>query len=270
MKNIISIELVKNTIHKEIRNKSIIFLFVFTLAFIFSGHLLAITLKGFIDESNLNTFIANSSQGVIINFVSFCTNIVCSIIAASAVRSDLGSGVISQILSFPISRSKYLISRVAGSLTLSFLFYLLSLLFGIALLVFGESIKIDFYGLLISSLFMGLQILGLVVVGIFASLYFKRLGAFLVTFTYYIVSKIVYHSVSYEGVNFDTFSLGKAFKYFVYFCTPRVAEVSYMAEEFINGSEFEYMTLVYGLSHFILLVGIWSILMKVVFNKREF
>ncbi len=270
MQSSISKELIKNTLHKEMRNKGIIFLFVFTIIFIFAGHLLAVAVKSFVDESNLTTFIANSSQGVIINFVSFSTSIVCSIIAASVVRSDLSSGVLSQVLSFPISRFKYVLSRVIGAWSLSYSFYLLSLIFGIILLAFSGNINIDLSSLLISSSLMTLQIFGLTVVGIFFSMFFNRLGAFLTTFGFYVISKIVFHSVAYEGISFTEMTVGKIFKYIIYFFTPRVAEISYIAEEFIYGKDIDYSSIVMGLSHFVVLVGIWLFLMKLLFEKREF
>lgn len=259
-----------NTIEKEYRNKGIITLFIFTILFILAGHALAIAAKEFVVESNLNSFIADTSQGIILSFVSFATNIVTIFIAISAIKSDVDSNLIGQVLSFPITRFGYVVNRVLGSCLLSISFYLISSIFGFILLSFSGSMKFDLANYLLSLFFMSLQILGMTVMGIIFSLYVNKIGSFIFTFFYYVFSKIVYHSVLYNGISFEEMGVFKVIQYAVHFLTPRVGELSYISEQVLGKSDFLLSTVTLSTLHFAGMTIVWLFVIKVIFEKREF
>ncbi len=268
--NELNYHLIKNTIEKEYRNKGIITLFIFTLLFILAGHGLAIAAKEFVIESNLNTFISDTSQGIILNFVSFATNIVTIFIAISAVKSDVDSSLINQVLSFPLTRFGYILNRVIGSCILSIAFYVISSVFGFILLALTGDIKFDFLNYILSIVFMSIQIFGMTITGILFSLYINKVGSFLFTFFFYVFSKVVYHNVVYNGLSFENLSIFSVFKYFIHFLTPRVGELTYIAEQVISKSDFTIMSAGLSVLHFLVMCIIWLFIIKLIFNKREF
>ena len=262
--------LILNTIQKEYRNKGIITLFIFTIMFILAGYGLALAAKEFVIESNLDSFISNTSQGIILNFVAFSTNIVTIIISISSVKSDLQSGLINQLLTLPLSRFSYLISRIFGSWLLSLSFYIVSSVFGILLLLMSGNVNFDFLSYLLSIVFMALQILGMTVMGTVFSLYINKIGSFLFTMFFFVFSKVAYHSITYEGLSFNNFGIFKVLKYFVHFLTPRVGELAHVSTMVIDGSELPLKEISFTTIHFLCLTVVWIFISKLIFEKREF
>ncbi len=261
----ISKTLLINTIQKEIRNKGVIFLFIFTILFILVGHKAAVTIKMSLNESNMNTIISNSSQTVIIYFISFCANFVAIILASTIFRSDISSRVLPQILSFPISRLSYIVSRITGAWLLSVAYFLFSLIFGMTILMTSESIQIDFLSIVGSFAFMSIELLGVILLGSFISFYGNRLMSFIITIVVYILSK----SYTQKLFEYESFSLGKMVNLFMYYCTPRLGEMSYISESYMAGKVFDISQIIMAVVHFTATTGVWLYIMKTLFDKRE-
>lgn len=257
--------LVTNTIQKEIRNKGIIFLFVFAIGFLFAGHKLAIMFNVNFGNEATSQFFTNTSQQIIVYFLTTCSNIVAIILASTIVRSDMSSRVLPQILSFPVTRFEYLFSRVFGAWVITIAFYLLCLIFGVGLLITSGSIELDFFSLISSFLIMSIELVAIILICTFISLYGNRLVSFIFSVVIYFLSG-AYTERLYE---YDGVTLGKLVNYFMYYFTPRLGEMTKIAESFIAGKTFAASQLSVALLHFIATTSIWFFIMKTLFDKKE-
>lgn len=261
--------LVINTIQKELRNKGVLFLFVFTLLFLYFGHRLAVTVKDFVDESSLNTFIANSSQSIIISFVSFCTNFIAIILAATIFRSDISTKILPQMLTFPVSRFTYLASRITGAWLLTLSFFFVSLILGIFILLSSGSIELDYIAIGASFVFMSFALFGTIFMCSFLSFYSNKIFTLIMSFVYLVIAKLSFYQIVVNPNPSAEFSVGKLIGLFVYYCTPRVGELSYVSEQYIGGKTFDLSQLAMVLIHFFAVIVIWSFIFKYVFERRE-
>jgi ABC-type transport system involved in multi-copper enzyme maturation permease subunit len=266
----LNVSLIKNSIDKEIRSKSVIFLFVFTLAFIYLGHMIASSVKEFVNESNLTMLISNSSQAVIVSFVSLCANLIAMIVASSVLRSDISSRIMPQILTMPISRAGYLFNRIVGAWLLVMLLYTISLVFGISILYFADSIKVEPLMLMGSYLFMALELLGLIFMSSFVSMYGNKIGTLVVTIVYYFSTRVAQYRFAQEGFNFSDLTVGKIYSGVIYYLTPRLGELAHISENYLSGKGFEFNQIAYALIHFLAIMIVWSVLYKILFDRKEF
>lgn len=261
--------LVLNTIQKEVRNKGVLVLFVFTVIFLYFGHRLAISVKEFVDESSLNTFISNSSQNVIIKFISICSNFVAITLSSTIFRSDIVSKIMPQILTFPISRFSYLLSRITGAWLLTMAYFIFSLILGVVILLTSNSIEINFFSIFNSFIYMSLQLLGLIFIASFISFYSNKIFTFILAFVYFAISKTSFHFLTFGEGMLSELTVGKVINLFVYYCMPRIGELSYIAEQYIAGKAFEMSQIASALGHFAVVMTIWMIILKVIFEKKE-
>lgn len=64
-------------------------------------------------------------------------------------------------------------------------------------------------------------------------------------------------------------SLGKILNIFMYYCTPRLGEMTYIAESYMGGKAFEVSQLAVALVHFFATTTIWLFVMKTLFERKE-
>ena len=265
----INLTLVQNTIDKEVRNKSVISLLVLSIGLMIIAHFLAIGVKEWVNETNLNTLIANSSQNVILFFIALISNIVAVVIASSVFRSDFSSKIVAQILTFPISRFNYLISRILGAWILTILFYLICLSVGLLSFALSGSIKFDLFALFSSFVFMSAQLLALIIMSCFFSFFGNRIATFIVTFLYYLLAKVSFLHFNQEAFSFSDISFIKIVSAITYYLTPRVGELSFISDGFIAEKTFEAAQIGSAFLHFFTISILWIFVMKYFFDRRE-
>lgn len=265
----INLVLLKNTIEKEVRNKGVIFLFIFSVLSLYVGNLLAVSVKEYINESNLTALISNSTQLIIINVISLITLIVSIIVGVNCVRSDISLRILPQILGFSISRSSYLLSRVFGSWLISLVFFTLTMICGIVILKFSGSIVVDNFSLIASYLIYALTFLIVIFMSTFISIYLNKIGAFILTIVLYFSSKVSYFN--YQNIGFDNMEMSglKIYNMFFHYFVPRIGELNFFADNFISGKTFESGDLVVALVHFVITLTAWFFILSTLFNKKE-
>ncbi|EQC44066.1 ABC transporter permease [Bacteriovorax sp. Seq25_V] len=261
--------LVQNTIQKEIRNKGVIFLFLMTLISLYLGHSLAVGVKEYVDEANMSALIANSTQAIIITFVSTISIFVSIIIGISAIRSDQSLRILPQILSFPISRLTYIMSRITGAWALSVIFYAITVTFGILILKFSGAMKVDFLSMLMTFGLMLLSLLTVTFVASFISVYLNKIASFILTIVFYLISKFSYYNFINGGFEKAEFSISKVLGLFAHYCLPRIGELNYFSEGYLSGKTFDSTSLVLALVHFFCVIIIWGYIFKFLFERRE-
>ena len=131
--------LIIDTVLKEIRSKTLIFIFVATTLSIIMANLIigAVTNQMGGDQALSMTGVNILSLNFrIINSINF---IVAAIFGVSVFRSDFENNIIYQYLSFPISRIEYFFVRVLGTWLLVLAYYAYSYFLSAAL--FSYSFK---------------------------------------------------------------------------------------------------------------------------------
>lgn len=265
----INLVLLKNTIEKEIRNKGVIFLFIFSILSLYIGNLLAVTVKEYVNESNLTAIISNSTQLIIVNVISLITLVVSIIVGVNCVRSDMSLRILPQIMGFSISRSSYLLSRILGSWLISLVFFSLTMISGIVLLKFSDSIAVDNFSLIASYLIYSLTFLIVTFVATFISIYLNKIGAFILTIVFYFSSTVSYFN--YQNIGFDNMEMSglKIYNMLFHYFVPRIGELNFFADHFISGKTFESQSLVLALVHYGITLSAWFLVLSTLFKKKE-
>lgn len=119
-----------NTILNEWRSKALIFLIVVT-AFIL---LIAVGVLSYINSNYIEGMnlaeIGLKTLSFFFVFINFWSYLISIFFGVSSIKTDTEYSVLPQILSFPISRSEYLLGRVFGTTAIVMGYYIVSLTFG--------------------------------------------------------------------------------------------------------------------------------------------
>jgi ABC-type transport system involved in multi-copper enzyme maturation permease subunit len=164
-----------NTFQKEYRNKMMIFFIIITVILIFginsflnfAGNLPGMIPRGTLSDKKL--------------FVFFYTinlwNILLSIIVGvNCLKSDIKSGVILQILSFPIKRTHLLFARILGGTALVLAYYFLAFLLAVVVFTFSSDGGASFNFKMLLGLFpTSALILSTVTITVLLSLYLSKI-----------------------------------------------------------------------------------------------
>lgn len=265
----INLTLVMNTIQKEIRNKGIIFLFIFSVISLYLGNVLAVAVKEYVDESNLNALISNSTQVIILSVVSMITMIVSIIVGTNAVKSDISLKILPQLLGFPIKRSQYLLSRIFGSWILAMTFFAVLLVIGVVILSFSNSIVFSVLDIFSTFLIYSLVYFVVIFIAIFFSLYLNKIAAFILSFVFFSFSKISYYNFSNIGFDKMEMSVMKVISMIFHYAFPRLGELNFIADALMTGKFPENFSITLALVHFVVTLGAWLFVFKYLFEKRE-
>lgn len=223
--------MIKDTILKELRSKTLIFIFIATTLMILLAHSL---LKMFIEGNDAASGIlitGNNSLTLMFYLINAWSVVIAGIFGISSIRSDFKDKIIYQYLSFPISRTQYMFSRIFGTWILVYGYYLYSYLLSAFLFSMAtNSLALDWTHL-ISMLLMGLYVLLIIFISFLFSMIAGKIPAFLMLIA--TVVTISYASNTMKAITFaDYFKEVGVFKLLgmlVYFCLPRINYVTELA-----------------------------------------
>ena len=227
----------ENTLAKEWRNKFLLFLFGLTVALIL---LVNVTMDwvGQVPGLMLDAAMANKKL-YIFYFIINTWNIFLSIImGVNCVKSDLNEGVYGQILSFPVTRLEYLLSRVLGTTAIVFCYYLISTLLALSVFAFSSDGKVFIDPGLFAALLPNLiLIFTSVTLTVLISLFLTKIAAFITTFILVLLISSSDANLGQLGAEylFSDMSFFKAFGLMLYFFFPRIGTINSMATDIIMG-----------------------------------
>jgi ABC-type transport system involved in multi-copper enzyme maturation permease subunit len=263
--------LILDTILKEARSKTLIFIFVATTLAIIMGHLVLSMINTQIGGDQTVSFSGISALTInfrILNSISF---IVAAIFGVSIFRSDFQNNIIYQYLSFPIARTEYFFIRVLGTWILVLGYYLYSYVLSAVLFSFAFK-KIVFtsahiYGFFILSIYLLLVIF----IAIFFSLLMNKIGALITTFTLAIFSAGSYATFSKLPYNefFQGMNAFKGVGLVLYSFFPRMAFLSDTSNNLLF-SEPIPVNLWEQIAHLVIVSGIYVFLANYLVKKRDF
>ncbi|ATH07595.1 hypothetical protein BIY24_06435 [Halobacteriovorax marinus] len=260
--------LTENTINKEFRSKAITFIFIFTF--------IVITLiKILLDFINTNFNISGGSIGgegffIIFLGLSSISSITSILLGLNCVSSDFASSSISQILSFPIRRVEYLISRILGAWIISLVLFIISIIYSIVLFSLYTPGTLEFGGLFVAIISMSANMLTLATLAALSSLYMPKMYAFIFLFIFRVFLSSVNTSFMSSGGQelFANLSIFKVIRLIFYFFFPRVQIMDSYAKSFLGGSDIgvNFFTFYahYGVTYILLFA-----LLAFIFSRRD-
>ncbi len=263
--------LLMDTILKEIRSKTLIFIFVATtLAIILVNVIISVVTTQMGGDETLSMTGVNilSLNFRIINSINF---IVATVFGVSVFRSDFENNIIYQYLSFPISRIEYFFIRVLGTWLLVLAYYAYSYILSGALFSYSFKKIIFTAGHFYSFLVLSIYLLLVIFISIFFSLLLNKIGAMFATFASCLASAAAYSNLSIVPANelFMNFNGFKLAGILVYFLFPRASFLDSISSSLLIGDDITIN--VWGqLVHLILISGLYVWLASYFVKRKDF
>lgn len=231
--------MIKDTILKELRSKTLIFIFIATTLMIFLAHAL---LKMFLNNSDAASSImitGTNSLTLMFSLINAWSVVIAGIFGISSIRSDFEDKIIYQYLAFPISRTQYMFSRILGTWILVYGYYLYSYLLSAVLFSVATNSLALHWTHLISMLLMGIYVLLVIFISFIYSMIAGKIAAFLL-----LIATVVTISLSTSSMRLiavadylKDLSLFKVLGMIVYFCLPRINYVTELASAVMSKEE---------------------------------
>lgn len=260
----------KNTVQKEWRSKTLIFLLVMTVVMIsLAGVVLSYVKENVLNEMPMEGL---AQQTLVIFFwvINIWSYLVATFVGVSTVRSDQEGGVMAQMLSFPLSRWEYLLGRISGAYLIVTGYYILSLVIGII----GISLALgDFvlnFDVVIGMFITSFSNLVVITLAIFFGLYMGMIQSFIVTFvmTFFISVANGYFTEHGFFEALKDFSFFKGLGALIHGLLPHITIWENIGKAFILGTEHRYD---YGLEipHLLVSYSFLVLIVVLIFRKKE-
>jgi ABC-type transport system involved in multi-copper enzyme maturation permease subunit len=265
--------LIIDTFLKELRSKTLIFIFLATTASIVLGHLILSAMN--------NDLAANGSAGLslvgvnilsvnfkILNTISF---FIASVFGVSVFRSDFQNNIIYQYLTFPISRTEYFFSRVVGCWALVMSYYLYAYVLSTVLFSLAFKNFVFTTGHLIGFLVLSFYLLLVIFISIFFSLIMNKIGALFSTFACSIIALISYGTYSKipYAESLSQLSFFKILGIIFYFLYPRISFLDEVSSSFIMGDKLE-INMIEQTLHLLVITFCYVFLANLIIKKKDF
>ncbi|MFA6235825.1 MAG: ABC transporter permease [Bacteriovorax sp.] len=263
--------MLKDTILKEMRSKTLIFIFIATTLIIFLAHAL---LKLLVQSSDANTAMmitGANNLSLMFSLINFWSVIVAGIFGISSVRSDFKSNIIYQYLSFPISRTQYMFSRIIGTWILVYSYYLYAYLLSALLFSVATNTMALTVSHLVSMLLMGLYVLLVILISFFYSMFVGKIASFI-----FLIVTVLTISISTSNMRIVEFAdyaknlnIFRVIGLIVYFFLPRINYVSELAGAVASN---EVIKLNVGLEtlHLVVTTALFVFIANWVVRKKNF
>ena len=264
--------LIIDTVLKEIRSKTLIFIFLATTVSIFFVNMILGTINSqmggdqTISMAGVNILSLNFR---ILNSINF---IVAAIFGVSVFRSDFQNNIIYQYLSFPIARAEYFFLRVLGTWLLVMAYYTYSYLLSAILFSFSFNQIIFTAGHLYSFLILSLYLLLVIFISIFFSLLMNKIGALFATFASCLAAAAAYGSLSTQTYTemFQDMSVFKALGIALYYLFPRVSFLDKVSANLLFSEAATSINWWEQIIHLVIISGLYVWLANYLVKRKDF
>lgn len=262
--------MITDTINKEIRSKMLLFVFALSTVTILLSHSLV---KLFYSATAADAGNPLSSGGLLLSlmfgFLNFWSVLISAVFGVNSIRSDFSQNIIYQYLAMPIKRSDYYFSRLIGTWTIVYVFYLYAYLASLILFSVATHSWVAHWGHLLSALLMGIFIFLCIVLSTLLSLFGNRMGALMLMGMSWLLitfSNSSFREIPYNEY-FSNFSLLRLLGMIVHWLLPRIGNVSELANTFLFQKELK-MNLWVELPH-LLISSVFLLWLGSHFIKRK-
>lgn len=270
-----------NTFQKEIRNKSIVFLFILTTIIIFMINALfgffselmggIGDTEGMVDMAQMGG-LSKLPLNMFYMFIDSWSLLVACALGVSIVQSDTDNNVMIQLLSFPVRRWEYLLARILGGWTIVIIYYFYSI--GLAQFLFYNSSKEFLIGgnTIYAIINSCLILLPALLLAVFYTLYSPKMIAFILSF----LSTFIVSWANYSMVNrslSDVMGEGGVLNYFyglIHYALPRIGTLNSFTSGILQGKEFNTGLYSVTFFHYIGTVVLFFILLSFIFKRKDY
>lgn len=262
--------LIKNTIYKEWRSKALVFLMVLTvISLVIIGGIITMMKEQFSLSMGMD-IIGDQAMSFFFWGVNLWNVFLSVYFGISTITTDRESGVVVQLLSFPMTRFEYLLGRILGCWCVILIYYTVATILGMSGISLSAGVWIGGTPLLWAFALSSLTWLASITIAVFAATLTTKLAAFIaVSF----VNMLMWTANSYFsqhglGSAFEPFSIFKSIGALIYSLLPHVSYWSAMVNEKLFESEgkgiVSFEVFHFAGSYIFLFLVLWQ-----VFRKRE-
>lgn len=267
--------LIKDTILKELRSKTLIFIFIATTVMSF---LIQAVLKVISSELGGQASVAISG----VNFLSMnyqVLNWMCYFIAVifgiSTIRSDFQNNIIYQYLTFPISRAEYFFIRVLGTWILVLGYYVYAFLLSGVLYSLAFKSVVFSVAHLTSFFVMALYLLLVIFIAILFSMLMNKIGSLILMFfvTLYSAGAYSHFNELIAKEYFLNLSFFKITGFIFYMLFPRLEFLSLISKNILGGAPIITQTtghFIHDIVHLIVISSAYIYLASYMVRKKDF
>lgn len=266
--------LIKDTINKELRSKTLLIIFVVTTLTILLTNTLMKFLGSQMGQDPNMAILGINFLTMTISILNWFIYIIAVVFGISTIRSDFENNIIYQYLSFPISRMEYLFIRVVGTWVLVFGYYLYAYL--LTMVLYSFSFKTNFYtaGFFGTLVLMAINILLAIFVAILFSMMMNKLAAFISIILLTITSSWSYNTFSSAPAAEWVQGLGlfKGIGLVLYMIFPRFKFLDNLSGSLMTGTVSQWTSgdLIGQVIHFIVISVVTVFLGTLLVKKRDF
>ncbi len=267
--------MIKDTLLKELRSKTLFFIFLATTAAIVLSHLVLSTIYNqSVAEGGAASLSLAGSDLLSINFrvLNVISFMIATIFGVSVFRSDFQNNIIYQYLTLPISRTEYFFTRVIGTWLLVLSYYLYAYVLSTVLYSIAFKTNVLKGGHLLGFLILGVYLLVVIFLSSLFSLFMNKIGALFTTFIAAIISTAAFKTFSdlpYQEF-FTSIGFFKVLGLVTYYIYPRLNFLDELAAHFISDKTLETLNLWEQGIHFFLIVGVYVFLANYLLKKKDF
>ena len=222
--------LVTNTLHKEYRNHTLIFLLILSLLLIYA-------INGTMDFFTGGSALAASKLAILYRIISAWGGLLGLLLGSNCLSSDRTSGVMPIILALPVSRAEYLLARVVGTWLIVMGYYALSLMLGFVVFSVGSLGLALNPRILPALLINSTGVLAAILLGVLLSLFLSRTKAFIASLI--TAGACLAAGSSLKGLSlleqFTDLSLWRSLALALHYLLPRLGSVSELAQGVLFG-----------------------------------
>ena len=267
--------MIKDTVLKEVRSKTLIFIFLATTVAMILSHLVLSTIynQSVIEGGAASLSLAGadllSINFRILNVISFT---IATIFGISVFRSDFQNNIIYQYLTLPISRTEYFFTRVIGTWVLVLSYYLYAYILSTVLYSIAFKSNVLKGGHLVGFMILCVYLLVVIFLSSLFSLFMNKIAALFVTFITTMISTAAFKTFSELPIQDFLTSLGffKIFGLIFYYLYPRLSFLDELAAYFISAQSTSVLNMWEQSIHFVLIVSIYVYIANYLLKKKDF
>lgn len=263
--------LVINTFQKELRSKTLYIIFAFTVLLIILVNVFVDFLYNNMLDESATQMIGDKTAMVVYLAIDFWSFFLCILFGANTIRSDISSGTLGQLLSFPIKRSTYLWARILGSCSIIYFYYIASLVIAVGLFSLTQNKMIGGLEMIYALGPSFLNIFILMILTINFGLYLPRMITFIsVSFLSLLVTlsnkALMSKSITEQ---FEGLGVVKSVGVLLHYIFPRIGVVSDSIGVILFNNKLDFTPTV-EITHLVIALIFWIFITIKLFEKEDF
>ncbi len=267
-------EIIKNTIAKEYRNRTILPSFIITIIYIVGLNMGLDALENLVASQGLDSMLdlKDNRMRYSIYFIQFWAAIISISLGAGLVLSDIKDNAISLFLVLPMKRFFYLFGRLTGATFLISAFILISF----SLIYFlspGALLNLEYLG-------KGILVVFLLSLGCFLVICFSVLLSFFISekltlilgvifMTLVFVSNTFFRNVPLESVFREGVGFFNSIGFIIHYAFPRLGNLVWITSSLFSSEVVAIKIASMELLHFGLTLSLWVWCIKYLFDRYE-